>query len=55
MQFHKDAALGLSVSSLIKSSIGDIQCMEKYFITLIANLENHQTRIKFMFAYLKHS
>ena len=46
-QFHEDAALG--------SSFDKIQCIDLFYyaycVRVLVNLENHQTRIKLMFAY----
>ena len=51
IQFHEDAVLGSSV--LVFASL-DLSYYA-YFVRVLVNLENRQTCIKLMFAYLKHS
>ena len=51
IQFHEDAAQGSSVSVFASLDL----FYYAYCVCVLVNLENRQTRIKLMFAYLKHS
>ena len=51
IQFHEDAAQGSSVSVFTSLDL----FYYAYCVCVLVNLENRQTRIKLMFAYLKHS
>ena len=51
IQFHEDAAQGSSVSVFASLDL----FYYAYCVHVLVNLENRHTRIKLMFAYLKHS